>query len=1137
MEEEVSEQPTTESKPPNRFEVRRVRNPSVTFDSPEDVFDEQLPTTEKGNSAAHGANVEPAPREVFAVDRALSKTFNGLAEPISVSSDNVQQNDAAHPRFKTDPVSPSAVQSSVEDEHPHAESNQPKKPSIFTPRTRHVSIKSGDIGDACDHDHNSTVHDTHRKFDTTNLKTFGQNTHEAIPNLDFYRQTTNASQNKRPTLDQLHEEKEVDVVKMTEKSNLVDADEVERIAILPTVSKFGWIKGVLVRCLLNIWGVMLFLRLSWVVGQAGIGYGSIIILLSMLVTTITTLSMAAICTNGEVKGGGAYYMISRSLGPEFGGAIGIIFSLANAIAVAMYVVGFAETIRDLLKAGDMLIFDELNDVRIIGVVTVTALLAIAVIGMEWEARAQIVLLIILLISLVNFVIGVFIPPTAQQISQGNIGLYNSTSCPFCENFAPEFRDGETFFSVFGIFFPASTGILAGANISGDLKNPSTAIPKGTLLAILISGLTYLACLWFLGATVVRDAGPGCPSDCLEGLMNSYRVMEVVSAWGPIIIAGIFAATLSSALASLVSAPKIFQAVCKDRIFPYIHTFAKGYGPSEEPRLSYLLAFIIAIGFILIGKLDVIAPLISNFFLMSYTLINYSCFDASLSKSPGWRPAFKYYNMFVSLFGSVLCLVIMFIIQWWAALVTFVCVAILYGYVHYKKPDINWGSSTQAHVYKTSLSSALKLVATKEHIKNFRPQILVLSGTPHSRPALVDFASNISKKISLLICGHVLLPVELGGPRKKAVSQSQVDRVYELMNKRQVKGFYNYVTANSLRDGALSLLQTAGLGKLKPNTLMLGFKRDWQSCEPDLVADYVQIIHNAFDANCGVGILRVSKGLDVSHHITEDELIQASKTKSEQKKSASASAANIQPVKERAATTSSIDEIADGEDEEFDPDDVVMTTFIGNRQLQKAKVPEMNRFHRKQKKGTIDVWWLFDDGGLTLLIPHILSGKPFWQNCKLRVFLAGTKKGELNKEQKNMATLLSKFRIDYQDMEVIPTFGKPPSQTSRAIFDTTIEKFKQAMPDGSADASLNRNMEVTDQILADNKDRTNRNLRTRELIQEKSSAAALIVVTLPMPRKGQPVPLYMTWLECLSRDMPAPVLMLRGNQESVLTFYS
>lgn len=241
-----------------------------------------------------------------------------------------------------------------------------------------------------------------------------------------------------------------------------------------------------------------------------------------------------------------------------------------------------------------------------------------------------------------------------------------------------------------------------------------------------------------GASVARDATGNfnitenvtdyCQLySCKFGLHNDMQVMQLISGFGPLVIAGTFAATLSSALASLVSAPKVFQAVSKDDIFPYISVFAKGYGKNDEPRLAYLLSFLIAAGFIVIGQLNSIAPLISNFFLMSYALINYSCFDASLAKSPGWRPGFKYYNMWSALFGALLCLCVMFIINWWTALITFFIITGLYVYVHHKKPDINWGSSTQAHVYRNALNSTLKLVSVLEHIKNYRPQVLVLTG--------------------------------------------------------------------------------------------------------------------------------------------------------------------------------------------------------------------------------------------------------------------------------------------------------------------------------------------------------------------------------------------------------------------------
>jgi solute carrier family 12 (sodium/potassium/chloride transporter), member 2 len=231
-------------------------------------------------------------------------------------------------------------------------------------------------------------------------------------------------------------------------------------------------------------------------------------------------------------------------------------------------------------------------------------------------------------------------------------------------------------------------------------------------------------------------------------------MKLVSAYGPILTAGIFSASLSSALASIVSAPKIFQAVCEDRIFPKSEFFAVGYGKNNEPWRGYALTFVIALCFIIIGDLNQIAPIISNFFLMSYALINYSCFDASIAKTPGWRPSFKYYNKWVSLFGAIICLVVMFIIKWWSALLTFFVIAGLYVYVRQTRPDINWGSSTQAHTYRKSLEFTLKLLSIEDHVKNFRPQCLVLTGLPYCRPALCDFVASLTKKTSLMICGNI-----------------------------------------------------------------------------------------------------------------------------------------------------------------------------------------------------------------------------------------------------------------------------------------------------------------------------------------------------------------------------------------------
>ncbi|RUS77830.1 hypothetical protein EGW08_014404 [Elysia chlorotica] len=956
---------------------------------------------------------------------------------------------------------------------------------------------------------------------------------------------------------------------------------------------------------------MLFIRLSWVVGNAGIIQASIIVLLSGLVTTITAISMTAICTNGEVKGGGAYYMISRSLGPECGGAIGLIFSVANTVAVAMYIVGFAETVRDILVRYDCLMIDEINDIRIIGSITVAVLLAIALVGMDWEARAQIVLLGILVLAIINFFIGLFIPPSNKQKSQGFFGINGEI---LEENMHSGYQEGQSFFSVFAVFFPAATGILAGANISGDLKDASKSIPKGTFLAILITTLVYLFMAIFLGASVQREAngiilasvtevvnistgivGPSTTTKgaepvfterdyaytgefvgncslvsdgCKYGLLHSYQAVEMVSGWGPLVLAGIFSATLSSALASLMSAPKVFQALCKDKIFPFLVYFGVGYGPSDSPRRAFILCFFIALGFQMIADLNLIAPLISNFFLMSYALINFSCFDASIARSPGWRPSFRFYNKWLSFGGSILCIVVMFIINWITALITFGCVGSLFLYIHHRKPDVNWGSSTQAHVYRNVLQSALKLIRTGEHIKNFRPQILVLSGDPDTRPALVDFCTHITKKMGLMVCGNIII-----GGQSENLRKLQSEAPYTYFRKRHIKSFYSATTAPTLRLGAQSLMQNVGVGKFRPNLLILGFKSKWQTDRPETVQQYLGIIHDAFDLKYGVGILRVKEGfgLDVETHMTVfDTNLGEDGSDDESPRETNNGTMNQSlrsELQSKEATEDEEDDVDDNNDEgdvercltprkKAEGEEKSKPTTLrpasahmededgqGDRSVEpQANNPllllntqvlkTMNKFRNKEQ-GTIDVWWLFDDGGLTLLLPYILTTKAIWRGCRLRVFAAGTKSGDLGYEQRQLATLLAKFRIDCKDMTVLPEINKKPSEESVKLFNSYLSQWR--LEKGETKEKFP--WKTTDVELELLKEKTQRQIRLRELLIERSSSASLIVMTLPMPRKGTcAAGLYMCWIDTLTRDMP-PILLVRGNQESVLTFYS
>ncbi|XP_065077578.1 bumetanide-sensitive sodium-(potassium)-chloride cotransporter isoform X2 [Ochlerotatus camptorhynchus] len=1031
-------------------------------------------------------------------------------------------------------------------------------------QTTRFKMENGDGSDSNEDEEDNLIDDN--KY----ARSFRHFTREALPRADNYRNILSFQANNRPTLDELHHASITNKETMRRGTVQVELGEMEGMV------KFGWIKGVLMRCLLNIWGVMLFLRLSWVVGQAGVIQGILLIGITTVVTTITALSMSAISTNGVIKGGGTYYMISRSLGPEFGGSIGLIFSLANAVACAMYVVGFCESMTDMLTSiGFQIVDGGIQDVRIIGLITIVLLLGIVVIGMEWEAKAQVVLLIILLIAIADFIIGTLIGPKSDMdVARGFVG-YNGTL--LLENLQPDYRPVKgiehDFFSVFAIFFPAATGILAGANISGDLKDPSKAIPKGTILAIILTTISYIAMAIMAGATVTRDATGNltdiangswafadcAPEQCEYGLHNSFQVMELVAGFGPIIYAGCFAATLSSALASLVSAPKVFQALCKDKLYPKIGWFGKGFGKNNEPVRGYILTFIISVAVILIGELNLIAPLISNFFLAAYCLVNFSTFHASLAKPVGWRPTFKYYNMWLSLVGAILCIAVMFLISWPTALITFAVVLTLYLFVSYRKPDVNWGSTTQAQTYKNALMSVQQLNNVEDHVKNYRPQILVMSGHPSTRPLLVHFAYLLTKNLSLMVCGQV-----------NKTQTSQKYRHYlqrkatDWFRRHKVKGFFTYVDDNDFETGARAAMQASGIGKLRPNLLLLGYKNDWSKCDSVELEQYFNVVHKALDMYLSVAILRVAKGLDYSQVLGEDTTVkhiaEAPRTMlhndsfndlAGQNKisslhgscdslshniSQASSTSDLTTGTPRLQTVSGmpdpldinaklLNESGNRSLKRTNNDPALLYRGPGGAELPKDVLDELTQFTSKKKHGVIDVYWLYDDGGLTLLLPYIISIRRNWSSCKLRVFALANRKTELEFEQRNMASLLAKFRIDYSDLTLLPDVNKKSSPAMMGFF-------KELIRDFTGDDGV-----ISEAELLAVQDKTNRHLNLREYLLEHSKKSDLVVMTLPMPRKGVvSAALYMAWLETLSQGLP-PFLFVRGNQTSVLTFYS
>ena len=372
----------------------------------------------------------------------------------------------------------------------------------------------------------------------------------------------------------------------------------------------GTFAGVFTPSILTILGIILFLRLGYVVGSAGLGRCLIIIFLANVISVITSVSLSAVATNIKVRGGGDYYLISRTLGLEFGGSIGLVLFLAQSVSIAFYCIGFAEAVASFFPQMHHLA------VQLIAAGAVAFLFFFAWQGADWATRFQFVVMALLIAALLSFFIG---------------GIHSWDSAVLSNNWtAPD--GGAPFWILFALFFPAVTGFTQGVSMSGDLADPGKSIPMGTFLAVGISIGVY-----FVVAVLFAAARPNTI------LASDYGAMKSISAIGFFIDSGVIAATLSSAMASFMGAPRILQSLAEDRIFSVLTPFAKVSQPSGNPRRGVLLSAAIAFLTIALGQLNLIASVVSMFFLISYGLLNYATYFEARTQSPAFRPRFKWFS--------------------------------------------------------------------------------------------------------------------------------------------------------------------------------------------------------------------------------------------------------------------------------------------------------------------------------------------------------------------------------------------------------------------------------------------------------------------------------------------------------------
>ena len=564
--------------------------------------------------------------------------------------------------------------------------------------------------------------------------------------------------------------------------------------------RFGILGGVFTPCTLTILGVIMFLRFGQVVGNAGVWAAAGIVLLSKTITTLTAFSVSAIATNTRVKGGGAYFMISRSLGVEFGGSIGIVFFMAQAISVAMYVIGFTEAC--------VATFPSLASNEQALASTVNLLVFVCVfIGAGWTIRLQYGILAILFASIVSFTIG---------------GVAGFDSARLASNMGTGFGDGQSFFTMFALFFPAATGIMAGANMSGDLKDPAKAIPAGTLGSIVFTGAIYLGMAFLLGGIAPREV-----------LQTNNMVVRESAAIPALITAGIFAATLSSAIGSMMGAPRILQALARDGIFKRLTIFAPGAGVSNEPRRAVVATFAIAQLGILVGKLDLIAPIITMFFMVTYGYLNLATFYESYTRNPSYRPTFRYTHWTLALVGALACAAVMFLIAPVWALVSVVLMAVLHWTISRRHISATWGDVRSGAAYERARKELQRLEEERYHPKNWRPSILAFSGSAGARVQLAVFANWLCAGRGILSLGQVITG-EVDDLVERRRGQERALRKF--IKDEQLDAFPAVVISRHRHAGIQALVQCHGLGAFRPNTVLAGWSND-----PEQAQDFLETL--------------------------------------------------------------------------------------------------------------------------------------------------------------------------------------------------------------------------------------------------------------------------------------------------------
>lgn len=655
--------------------------------------------------------------------------------------------------------------------------------------------------------------------------------HDTKPDTILYRKPQN-----RPTIDDIRQQRQPSTQADRQPSVHYER-EAER-------EQFQWFIGVFVPMFLNLVCVTFFVDLHRSIQTIGWGLASLFLFASHAMSYVTLISLCVISTNGDMRDGGLYYLLSRTLGPEIGGATGLILVIAHTTAISFRLSYAASLIINFYEP-KFLTKSARWDRTLWQVIFNLILFIVSMFGIKTIFYLMVALFVLLVGGVLVFYVGFFSrkPHTIDFFTGPSITTLRN-------NFGLQHVGEHGILAIFGILFPASNAIMTCANFSGNLNPPRRAIPLGGFIAMLISSVLLIFVFLLEACSLDYKAE--------HDKFSALRISAV-----PIIsYIGFIAACFGGSMTMHTGGSRIISAMCQDSLLP---KFFSKWRVKGEIMWGHIFQLIISLLFSVVDSSDMMTYITNIFFLLPFSLVNYTVWTAATAHYPGFRPSFKFYSKWLSLICAILCIVRMFVIKWIVAIPCVGLSIIFYLIFKCRKIEDHWGTVTQSKTFYQTLKEELNLYHVQPHPKTFRPNIMLITTLhPDQRHPTIDFLNMLLHNNGMAAVGRVHIVDEASNfDFMQLVSERE--STY-LTTSDGYKMFYDVTTAKTFVEGVTDLILMMGIGRMRPNTLCLVFPEDWKEASyVDIPAgEYIKSLDIAEEAVLNAFVVRHVKLLSEIH---------------------------------------------------------------------------------------------------------------------------------------------------------------------------------------------------------------------------------------------------------------------------------